>query len=240
VGLTLPALTLGIPIFDTLFAMLRRFLERRSLFAPDRNHFHHRLLGRGLPQRQAVLLIYGFTLLAAGMGLLAMVRDSLSSLLVFGGVVLLNIILFRVVGVIRLHDMLTRLREKHHRGSEEHAERKRFEELQLSFRQVHDPAAWWGAVCTAAGQMDFAWVSLKTAYGDGRTEEEIWLAPQGQPKSPRVVTMTIPFGKGDAEVSRQFEVGIRLNGSVEAAGRKALLFGRLVDESVGAAGPRSR
>jgi UDP-GlcNAc:undecaprenyl-phosphate GlcNAc-1-phosphate transferase len=240
VGLTLPALALGIPIFDTLFAMLRRFLERRSLFAPDRSHFHHLLLGRGLQQRQAVILVYGLTLLTAGLGLLAMVRDDASSLVVFGGIVLLNILLFRFVGVIRLRETLTRLREKYHRESEQHSERRRFEDLQLRFQQAHDPNGWWGAICEAADQMDFAWVSLKTTYGDGRTEEEIWLASQTQPKSPRIVTMTIPLGKKDgADASQQVEVGIRINGSVEAAGRRALLFGRLMDESTSMADRRS-
>jgi UDP-GlcNAc:undecaprenyl-phosphate GlcNAc-1-phosphate transferase len=44
VGLALPALALGVPIFDTSFSVLRRVLERRSIFAPDRRHIHHRLL----------------------------------------------------------------------------------------------------------------------------------------------------------------------------------------------------
>ena len=102
VGLTLPALTLGIPIFDTLFCMLRRYLERRSLFAPDRGHFHHRLLDLGLHQRHAVILIYLFTLLCAGLGLLMMAqREKMTSLAIFGGVLLLLLVPFRVVGGIR-------------------------------------------------------------------------------------------------------------------------------------------
>ncbi|MHC4539472.1 MAG: MraY family glycosyltransferase, partial [Planctomycetota bacterium] len=56
VGLALPVLALGVPIFDTLFSMLRRFLERRSIFAPDRSHFHHKLIDLGLTQRHVVLI----------------------------------------------------------------------------------------------------------------------------------------------------------------------------------------
>ena len=48
VGLGLPVLALGVPIFDTLFSMLRRVLERRSLFAPDSKHIHHRLMDLSL------------------------------------------------------------------------------------------------------------------------------------------------------------------------------------------------
>jgi UDP-GlcNAc:undecaprenyl-phosphate GlcNAc-1-phosphate transferase len=52
-------IALGLPIFDTLFSMVRRFLERRPLFAPDRGHVHHRLLEIGLTHRSAVILLYG-------------------------------------------------------------------------------------------------------------------------------------------------------------------------------------
>ncbi|HEY3493454.1 MAG TPA: MraY family glycosyltransferase [Polyangiaceae bacterium] len=59
VSLLVPMVALGLPIFDTLFTMLRRFLERRSIFSPDRGHIHHRLLDLGLTHRRAVLVLYG-------------------------------------------------------------------------------------------------------------------------------------------------------------------------------------
>jgi UDP-GlcNAc:undecaprenyl-phosphate GlcNAc-1-phosphate transferase len=58
VSLLVPCLALGVPIFDTLFSMVRRFLERRPIFSPDRGHIHHRLLDMGLTHRRAVLTIY--------------------------------------------------------------------------------------------------------------------------------------------------------------------------------------
>ncbi len=64
VGLVVPCLALGVPIFDTLFSIVRRFLERRPLFAPDRGHIHHRLLDLGLTQRRAVLVIYGLSIIS--------------------------------------------------------------------------------------------------------------------------------------------------------------------------------
>jgi UDP-GlcNAc:undecaprenyl-phosphate GlcNAc-1-phosphate transferase len=73
VSLLVPILALGVPIFDTLFAMVRRILERRSVFSPDRGHIHHRLLDMGLTHRRAVILIYGvcafFTFAAIGVAL---------------------------------------------------------------------------------------------------------------------------------------------------------------------------
>ncbi|MGC8634326.1 MAG: glycosyltransferase family 4 protein [Candidatus Limnocylindrales bacterium] len=51
-------LVLGVPIIDTFWIIVRRLAEGSSPFAPDRGHFHHRLLDLGLGHRQAVLLIY--------------------------------------------------------------------------------------------------------------------------------------------------------------------------------------
>ncbi len=59
-SLLVPVLALGVPIFDTLFAMARRVLERRSLFSPDRGHIHHRLVDMGITRGRAVLIIYAF------------------------------------------------------------------------------------------------------------------------------------------------------------------------------------
>jgi len=61
VALLTPIVAMGIPIMDTLFSMMRRFLERRSMFAPDKGHIHHRLLAMGLTHRRAVVVLYGFT-----------------------------------------------------------------------------------------------------------------------------------------------------------------------------------
>ncbi|MEW5762969.1 MAG: MraY family glycosyltransferase [Bacillota bacterium] len=59
VSLIIPILILGIPLFDTAFAVLRRCYKRRPVFGPDREHLHHRLLDAGLTHRRAVLVVYG-------------------------------------------------------------------------------------------------------------------------------------------------------------------------------------
>src|SRR5262249_3314458 len=59
VAILVPIVALGVPIIDTLLAMVRRFLARRSIFAADRSHIHHRLLELGLSHRRAVLILYG-------------------------------------------------------------------------------------------------------------------------------------------------------------------------------------
>ncbi len=62
VALLTPVLALGLPIMDTLLSIVRRFVERRPLFAADRKHIHHRLLDMGLTHRRAVLILYAVCL----------------------------------------------------------------------------------------------------------------------------------------------------------------------------------
>lgn len=58
IAMVVPALSLGLPIFDTLMAIVRRFLNGYPIHQPDREHLHHRLLEFGLNHRQTVLLMY--------------------------------------------------------------------------------------------------------------------------------------------------------------------------------------
>jgi UDP-GlcNAc:undecaprenyl-phosphate GlcNAc-1-phosphate transferase len=230
VGLALPALALGIPIFDTLFSMLRRFLERRSIFTPDRRHFHHKLMDLGLRQRHVVLSIYAMTLLSAGLGLFMMITRDAASVVVFLCVLLLLLLVFRVVGSIQLRQTLSALQNKYRMASQHKQEQMSFEEAQLHFRNAHTPEHWWKAVCNAAEQMDFAWVSLKTTEKDGSINTSVWRMAGAAQNLSKLVIMTVPLAGNGSETSHEFEIAISVNGSYESAGHRATLFGRLIDE----------
>ena len=61
VVLIAPVLVLGLPIFDTIFAIIRRIKKGKSLkavFQPDKGHLHHRLIAKGYTQKQAVICNY--------------------------------------------------------------------------------------------------------------------------------------------------------------------------------------
>ena len=65
----LPIIVLGLPIFDTLSAIVRRLIKGKSLkavFQADKGHLHHKLIEKGLTQKEAVLLLYGVSV-ACGM-----------------------------------------------------------------------------------------------------------------------------------------------------------------------------
>jgi len=53
-----PFLVLGLPIFDTVFAICRRLLHGQSPMHADRGHIHHRLIDVGFNQKQTVLILY--------------------------------------------------------------------------------------------------------------------------------------------------------------------------------------
>lgn len=57
-ALVVPVVALGLPIGDTFLSIFRRATERRAIFAPDRDHIHHRLAKRGT-HKSAVLTMYG-------------------------------------------------------------------------------------------------------------------------------------------------------------------------------------
>ncbi|MCL2099164.1 MAG: undecaprenyl/decaprenyl-phosphate alpha-N-acetylglucosaminyl 1-phosphate transferase, partial [Oscillospiraceae bacterium] len=63
VTFVIPFLILGVPIFDTLFAMLRRLLSGRSPFSADRGHLHHRLIDMGFTTKQSVRILYAVSAL---------------------------------------------------------------------------------------------------------------------------------------------------------------------------------
>ena len=83
---------LGLPIFDTAFAFIRRIAHGQSPMHADRGHIHHRLIDMGLNQKQAVATLY---VISAMLGLSAVVLTTsgvtkamlfLASLCVAGGV----------------------------------------------------------------------------------------------------------------------------------------------------------
>ena len=59
-----PIIVLALPIFDTLWAIVRRIVKTKSIkgvFKADKGHLHHRLVAKGFSQKQAVLILYGIS-----------------------------------------------------------------------------------------------------------------------------------------------------------------------------------
>ena len=61
ISFAVPLLILGLPLFDALFAMIRRILRGQSPMTADRGHLHHRLVDMGFSQKQTVFILYALS-----------------------------------------------------------------------------------------------------------------------------------------------------------------------------------
>ncbi|MCF8011504.1 MAG: undecaprenyl/decaprenyl-phosphate alpha-N-acetylglucosaminyl 1-phosphate transferase [Clostridiales bacterium] len=61
ISVIIPLVILGLPLMDTFFAIIRRYYKQQPIFQPDKEHLHHRLMAIGFSHRQAVLVIYGLS-----------------------------------------------------------------------------------------------------------------------------------------------------------------------------------
>lgn len=230
VGLALPVLALGIPIFDTLFSMLRRYLERRSMFAPDRRHFHHRLVDMGIKQRHVVITIYIVTLLSVGLGMFMMITRNINSLVVFLCILLLLILVFRVVGSVRLKETILGLQRKHAISQQVQDEIRNFEDAELHFRRVKTFNGWWKAVSTTAKKMGFLSVSLPLTNRDGSAHTLTWWQDSQGTVSDDVLKVSVPVQDRRDGSSLNLRIEVCRRDSLESAGRKVALFTRLMED----------
>ncbi len=92
-----PILTLGVPIFDTLFAMIRRLVKGQPILKPDGAHIHHRLIKMGFSQKQAVLILYTITTIFSIIAVVIISTDIWKLLLL-----ILALISFVTMGIISM------------------------------------------------------------------------------------------------------------------------------------------
>ncbi len=60
-AMIIPVIVLGLPIFDTGFAIFRRIVNHRPIMEADKGHLHHRLMAAGFGQRRTVMMLYGIS-----------------------------------------------------------------------------------------------------------------------------------------------------------------------------------
>ncbi|NLJ97703.1 MAG: undecaprenyl/decaprenyl-phosphate alpha-N-acetylglucosaminyl 1-phosphate transferase [Tissierellia bacterium] len=87
IAVVVPILILGVPIFDTTFAIFRRLLSGRSIAEADNGHLHHKLLKKGFSQKKTVIILY---LISSIFGLFAILIAKANS----KGAVVLSMIIF--------------------------------------------------------------------------------------------------------------------------------------------------
>jgi UDP-GlcNAc:undecaprenyl-phosphate GlcNAc-1-phosphate transferase len=230
VGLALPALAMGVPIFDTLFVMLRRLLERQGMMSPDRRHIHHRLAAMGLSHRHVAIILYLVTALAAGLGLFMMVTRNVGTLAVFLAVLLLLVVVFRCAGAVRLRETVAGIRKNIELTRHTRRQAQSYDQAILPLCEANGFTQWWQALGRAAEALNLVRVSLAVHKRDGGAETLLWRRPGPDPGPHQVVMLRIPCRDRRAGPPLMMEVDLPINGSLELAGRQAATIARLLEE----------
>ncbi len=114
-----PVLLLGIPLVDTAFAFLRRYLKGIPFYAADKDHLHHRCLQKGLSVWQTTLLLNALGLFFGLLGVTAHLYSAIASPLIMGFVLLVYGLLYwleydvivRPSNAVRLQPQLRKQRD---------------------------------------------------------------------------------------------------------------------------------
>ncbi len=99
ISFAVPFLVLGLPLFDTGFAIVRRVAAGKPVMSPDRGHLHHKVLDMGFSQKKTVSIIY---LMCTVLGLCAVVlvtNGVFKAVLLIIGIIMAALIAARAMGV---------------------------------------------------------------------------------------------------------------------------------------------
>lgn len=97
VAVVIPLFALAIPILDTTFAIVRRYLAGKPIMEADKGHLHHRLLAKGLSQKRTVVFLYAIAAILGASSLLILRSDYIAAAIV----IVIDIILI-IFGVKKL------------------------------------------------------------------------------------------------------------------------------------------
>jgi len=90
ISFAIPFLILGLPIFDTGFAIIRRLYRGKSPMAPDRGHLHHRLIDMGFNQKQTVTILCIASGLLSLSAVVLMISGAFRAMILIAAVILLT------------------------------------------------------------------------------------------------------------------------------------------------------
>lgn len=97
-----PIIILGVPVFDTTFAIIRRIVNKKPISAPDKSHLHHRLLALGLSHRNTVLAIYAFGILFSASAVILSESTLWGSIFIIFGLLIVVEVIAEVVGIVHV------------------------------------------------------------------------------------------------------------------------------------------
>jgi len=225
IALLIPILILGVPLLDTLLALLRRAVRGRPLFRADREHLHHRLLSLGLSHRQAVLVLYAMSILLGGVALaITYAENPMITVVLVIGLGVTMFLFLRRLGYIRF-EVDYFLSDHRRRNRALRAAVRPFAER---FRQASTPEGIWDIVRDALPVFEASCVSLQLAGKSPAGERTLQVFTHGFPAEGVPVPglfrarfnlvgikqddglVEIGWHDGRVEIDRDFEIAIEL------------------------------
>jgi len=216
-----PVLAFALPILDCIFAIFRRMMKGRSPFSPDMEHFHHRLMTKGLSHGKAVLAMWA---MAGSCSLVSIAAafgkgDQLFAVFVFFG--LGGFILLRYLGYFRFEffgEGLSTLMD--HRKSTKSIEQAIKEAEQLVANSV-DFESLEDCLSKAAEGMRFHQASIQLFHDEGRLGSDLNFE---NPSVGKVITWRDQEQSGYFSRDKEFVVEFSISGRNFAYGKVQYRF----------------
>ncbi|EIT86930.1 glycosyl transferase family protein [Fictibacillus macauensis ZFHKF-1] len=95
-----PIIILGVPVFDTSFAIIRRMANKKPISAPDKGHLHHRLINLGMSHRKTVLVIYALSIIFSVAAIVFESSTLWGSVVIIIGLLLMLEVIAEIIGLV--------------------------------------------------------------------------------------------------------------------------------------------
>lgn len=240
-----PVVALAMPILDLTFTVLRRMIERRGVFSPDRNHVHYRLMSLGFSHGATVGILWFESAALTLVAVLLLGADAPTGerVAAFAVVVIAHVVFFRAAGAVRLRDSVRAFAAATARLREARARQRESDDLDLLFQRARTMDDWWAATESAAKTLGCTSLRLELRRRDDKLEVRSWRHPRGSNANLQT-TLELPDRRASSGPLR-LHVGVANESLETAAGRVALLSKLLDRHSVvrlhaGAVAPASR
>lgn len=228
VGLAVPFLALGVPILDAGFTVIRRStLYRRSIFASEWGHLHHRLLDLGLPQRTVAIVIYAVTATSAGIGVFMVTTTVSWSVGLFAAGQVFLVAVFVCLGGARVRETLAAVKRVRAIWRERSVDRKGFEDAQLRMREARSFDLWWEVLCEMSQRLQLQSIELWKRQNGQLDNARVWYAPVIP--VGRTVQVNLPISE-NAATGWEMTARMAANGHLEETSLKTRFLARLLDE----------
>ncbi|MDC0761630.1 MraY family glycosyltransferase [Brevibacillus sp. AG] len=100
VSFIIPIVVLGVPLWDTFFAIVRRIVNKKPISSPDKGHLHHCLLNMGLSHRSTVLMIYSISIFFGMMAILLTKTTKWTTIIVMVALLIVIHLGTEIVGLV--------------------------------------------------------------------------------------------------------------------------------------------